>query len=59
MLGSKQKQKSGDNSYNIQAQSVNVGVTYTEARQISMDVYEANFYRLSETAANKAKDRAE
>lgn len=54
-----QKQKSGDNSYNIQGKNVSVGVSYTEARQIAMDVFEANFYRISEMAANEAKERAE
>lgn len=54
-----QKQKSGDNSYNIQGQNVMIGVSATEARQIAMDVFEANFYRISELAANKAKERAE
>lgn len=56
----KQVQRSGDQSVNIQSQGdVNVGITYTEARQIAQDVFEANFYRLSETAYDVARQRAD
>ncbi|WP_050749465.1 LPO_1073/Vpar_1526 family protein [Thermoanaerobacter italicus] len=58
--GIKQVQKSGNNSTNIQANEVKIinGVTYTEARQIAQEVFEANFYRLSEQAMQLAKARA-
>lgn len=55
----KQVQKSGNNSTNIQANEVKIinGITYTEARQIAQEVFEANFYRLSEQAMQVAKAR--
>lgn len=58
--GIKQVQKSGNNSTNIQANEVKIinGITYTEAKQIAQEVFEANFYRLSEQAAQVAKARA-
>lgn len=59
MLEKRKKQISGDNSINIQAENVNMGLSYLEARQIAMDVFESNFYKLSERAAYEAKERAE
>ncbi|WP_422448084.1 LPO_1073/Vpar_1526 family protein [Thermoanaerobacterium sp. DL9XJH110] len=58
--GIKQVQKSGNNSTNIQANEVKIinGITYSEARQIAEEVFEANFYRLSEQAMQVAKARA-
>jgi hypothetical protein len=55
----KQSQTSGDQSFNVQAQEMTVGLSYTEARQVAMDVFEANFYRLQEVAAKTARARAE
>ena len=54
------QQKGGDESTNIQVGgNVQFGITYDDARQISLDVFKANFYELSEKAANKALERAE
>jgi hypothetical protein len=58
----KQNQKSGDNSVNQQAggnfTNLVVGVTYDQARQIAIDVFDANFLRLSQSAAVLAEQRA-
>ncbi len=57
----KKTQKSGDKSLNIQAKDVDVhiGLTYDNARQIALDVFNANFLQLSEKAANIAFLRAQ
>src|SRR4026209_709950 len=59
-MGNEQSQTSGDNSVNIQGEDVtlNLGVNYSEARQIALDVFDANFYKLSQAAAEMAKQRA-
>lgn len=56
-----QKQESGDDSTNLQAQSivVNQGITYSDAKEIALDVYKANFLQLSQDAAQLARERAE
>jgi hypothetical protein len=57
-----QSQSSGDDSQNIQAGRdvvVHVGVTVEQARQIALDVFHANFVKLSEAAAELAETRAE
>ncbi len=60
MMGDKQSQKSGDASTNIQAGGdVSVGLSYSETRQVAMDVYRANFIELRDTAAAVARARAE
>ena len=44
------------------AQTVNIiqsGITYTDAREIALDVYKANYLQLSENAAQVARQRAE
>jgi hypothetical protein len=71
----KQEQSAGDQSTNSQAgrdsfqaghdliqargNVYQVGVTYDQARQIAIDVFEANFIRLVGAAADLARDRAE
>jgi len=55
----RQDQKSGDQSVNIQASVLNVGLTYDDARAIAMDVFEANFARLAGSAIEVARNRAE
>ena len=46
-LMSKQEQKSGDGSANIQvAGDVVVGLSVNEVRQLALDVFKANFYDL-------------
>lgn len=45
---------------NLQSQGdIYVGITYSEARQIARDVFEANFYKLSKTALEVARQRAD
>jgi hypothetical protein len=58
---SKQEQRSGDNSTNIQAQSIVVthGLSLAEARQVAMDVFRANFYELAGKARDTARSRGE
>lgn len=54
-------QKSGNQSTNIQTESltVNQGISYTDAREIALDVFKANFLQLSEQATVIARSRAE
>lgn len=60
-MSDKQIQKSGDDSFNIQAKSVNIqtGLTYSDVREIALDVFKNNFASLSAVAADTAKNRAE
>lgn len=55
-----QKQEGGNNSTNLQAQNitVNQGLSYTDAREIALDIYHSNFVKLSKAAANIAAERA-
>jgi len=55
-----QEQTGGDHSVNIQAGAIiQHGLSATEVRQIALDVYRANFERLSGIAAEVATARAE
>jgi len=56
-----QKQQGGDSSTNLQGKSIviNQGITYTDAKEIALDVYKANFLQLSRDAADVARARAE
>ncbi|WP_425668761.1 LPO_1073/Vpar_1526 family protein [Vibrio owensii] len=56
-----QNQQGGDHSTNVQGQSVviNQGLSYSDARDIAMDVYKSNFLQLSQNAAEVARNRAE
>lgn len=56
-----QKQQGGNSSTNLQGQSIviNQGISYSDARDIALDVYKANFLQLSTDAAEVAKCRAE
>lgn len=60
-MSDKQVQKSGDDSFNIQAKSVNIqtGLTYLDVKEIALDVFKNNFEHLSVVAADTAKKRAE
>ena len=54
------KQSSGDNSQNFQVSGdFSIGISASEARQIAIDVFKANYYEFSEKAAKKALERAE
>lgn len=62
MIESKvQKQESGDGSTNLQGKSIILHqcISYSDAKEIALDVYKANFLQLSEDAAQVARDRAE
>ena len=54
------KISAGDHSVSIQSENIIIrnGVTYSEARVIALDVYKANFIKLSEEAAQVALNRA-
>ncbi|ELM3749152.1 LPO_1073/Vpar_1526 family protein [Aeromonas dhakensis] len=56
-----QRQEAGDNSTNYQAEKITVvqGISYRDARDIALDVYQKNFIKLSEHAAQVALGRAE
>jgi hypothetical protein len=55
-----QKQQTGDNSINVQADRIYVtGPTYAEVREIATDVFKANFLELAQDAAKLAQQRAE
>jgi len=56
---SKQVQKSGDSSVNIQAGQITVGLTYEDAKAIFLDLFKSNFYQLSDIAKDTAQKRAE
>jgi len=58
-MGRRQSQESGDNSVNLQGRDITVGLSYFDARQVAMDVFEANFLRLRDVAAEVARKRAE
>ncbi|MEU2491702.1 LPO_1073/Vpar_1526 family protein [Streptomyces sp. NPDC007883] len=55
----RQKQRGGDSSTNIQAQVVQYGVSYMDAKQIAMDVFNENFSKLSQNAHRVAVERAD
>ncbi|MFI5672924.1 LPO_1073/Vpar_1526 family protein [Streptomyces sp. NPDC051704] len=56
----KQIQRSGDGSTNYLAQNITLnGVTYSEARSIALDVFNANIMQFSEVARIVATERAE
>lgn len=56
-----QTQKSGANSTNLQVESLVVknGLTYSEAKEIALDVFKSNFLELSKQASETALSRAE
>lgn len=54
-----QKQEGGDNSKNIQViGDVTYGISYTEARQIALDVFNANCQKMMSEAVQTAEKRA-
>jgi len=59
---SKQSQKGGNNSTNIQVSNLTIveqGLTYEEARKVALDVFRANFCKLAGEAKEIAAQRAE
>lgn len=55
----RQGQRGGDGSTNIQANSIQCGISYSDAKEIAMDVFKDNFSKLSATAHKVAFERAE
>lgn len=54
-----QKQESGDNSSNIQVNgNVTCGITYSEARQIALDIFNANCQKMTKEAVRISEMRA-
>lgn len=55
------KQEGGESSTNLQGQTVNVynGLTYKDAKEIALDVFNSNFIMLKSEAAQIATERAE
>lgn len=52
------KQESGDNSTNIQVKGdYNNGLSYSDARQVALDVFKANYYELSKEAMETVNSR--
>lgn len=55
-----QNQESGDNSANYQAETINqYGLSYRDAKEIALDVFQQNFLILSEQAKQIARERVE
>lgn len=56
-----QKQEGGDRSTNLQGQSIVIhqGISYSDAKEIALDVYKSNFLQLSKDSAELARARAE
>lgn len=55
------KQEGGESSTNLQGQTVNVynGLSYKDAKEIALDVFNSNFIKLKSEAAQIASERAE
>lgn len=52
------KQEGGDNSTNIQVKGdYNCGLSYSDARQVALDVFKANYYELSKEAMDTVNTR--
>lgn len=56
-----QKQEGGDSSTNLQGRNItiNQGISYSDAKEIALDVYKSNFLQLSQDASRVARERAE
>lgn len=53
----RKNQTGGNSSINIQSEkdvNLNIGITYSEARKIALDIFEANFLQLSKNASELA-----
>lgn len=55
-----QNQEGGDGSTNIQGKNItiNQGISYKDAKEIALEIYNSNFIKLSETATKIATERA-
>lgn len=56
-----QKQVAGDGSTNIQSGTITIhqGISYKDVKEIALDIFNANFLKLSQNAAEIATKRAE
>jgi hypothetical protein len=52
-----QSAKSGDNANILQANTINIGITYSEARNIAQDVCNSNILKYSADAFKTAEGR--
>lgn len=62
MLENKKIINAGDESTNIQGKTINItnnGLSYSEVKEVAMDVFKSNFYDLGEKASKIASERAE
>lgn len=60
MIGSRKTQKGGDHSVNVQAEqvTVNTGLSIAHVKEIALEVFEGNFYKLAGVAKETADERA-
>jgi len=58
-MNSKQQLRAGDQSVNVQIDTVHTGLTYTDVRNMVIDLFKENFPKLREEAATIAMERAE
>ncbi|PFX76397.1 hypothetical protein COL39_03610 [Bacillus cereus] len=62
MIGNKKEIHAGDDSTNIQAQNVTIqhnGLSYTDVKEVAMEIFKSNFYNLGKTVENTINERAE
>lgn len=62
MIGNKKEIHAGDDSTNIQGQNVTIqhnGLSYTDVKEVAMDVFKSNFYDLGQTVEKIINERAE
>ena len=64
MMAKNQTIESGDDSINLQGKDVafnqnNYGISYSDAKEIAMDVFKRNFYDLGDNVKNIVNERAE
>ena len=62
-MSDKQNIRAGNESTNVQGKDITVnqynGLTYSDVKEVAMDIFKSNFYELGEKAAENARDRAE
>ncbi|PEZ83067.1 hypothetical protein CN374_29055 [Bacillus cereus] len=62
MIGNKKEIHAGNNSMNVQAQNASIqyyGISYSEAKEVAMDVFKSNFYDLGGKVEKLVNERAE
>jgi len=55
------KQEGAEGSTNLQGQNITIhqGLSYSEVKEIALDIFKSNFLELSEKAANTARERVD